>query len=127
VECVRGGDVGGPEEYGRAQYLDVVRERVRREALAQMRTGSHWGAEETGRWEGVPREQRICPHCLAGVEDVAHMLFVCPLYAPLREQYSVLFSQQHTVQSFFEQPAGPVAHFVAACRRVWKAASSAPP
>ena len=127
VQRVHGGDVGGPEEYGRAPYLDVVRERARREALAQLRTGSHWGAEETGRWERIPREQRICPHCVDGVEDVAHMLFDCPLYAPLRAQYSELFSQDHTIQSFLGQPAGPVAHFAAACRRTWVAASRASP
>lgn len=45
-----------------------ARERSRREALAQLRTGSHWGAEETGRWARprVPREQRTCPHCAGG-------------------------------------------------------------
>jgi hypothetical protein len=124
VEHVRGGRLEA-ECYGRVQYLDVVRERGRREALAQLRTGSHWGAEETGRWTGVAREQRVCPHCRSGVEDVAHMLFDCPLYAPQREQYPELFSQDHTLQTFFEQPAGPVAHFAAACRRQWEAVTAA--
>jgi hypothetical protein len=45
--------------------------------LAQLRTGSHWLAEETGRWERVPRPQRTCPHCQDGLEDVKHALFVC--------------------------------------------------
>jgi hypothetical protein len=124
VEHVRGGRLEA-ECYGRVQYLDVVRERGRREALAQLRTGSHWGAEETGRWIGVAREQRVCPHCRSGVEDVAHMLFDCPLYAPQREQYPELFAQDHTLQTFFEQPAGPVAHFAAACRRQWEAVTAA--
>ncbi|EFN51351.1 hypothetical protein CHLNCDRAFT_141074 [Chlorella variabilis] len=42
----------------RETYLDAVRRRQDREALAQLRTGSHWGAEETGRWTRRPREQR---------------------------------------------------------------------
>ena len=33
-----------------APYLGAVRQRARRAALAQLRTGSHWPAEETGRW-----------------------------------------------------------------------------
>lgn len=100
--------------------MGVVRERRRREALAQWRTGSHWGAEETGRWARpiMPRVQRFCPHCNGGVEDVGHMVFDCPLYWRLREQYPDLFAQEHTLQSFLEQPAGPVAHFADACRRL---------
>ena len=104
-----------------AAYVDAIRERPRREALAQLRTGSHWLAEETGRWQQprVPHEQRICPYCRSGVEDVAHVLFACPLYAPLRVRFADLFSQEHTLQSFFAQPPGPVAHFAAVCRRAW--------
>ena len=73
VESVRGSYLE-VECYGRAEYLSVVRERRRREALAQLRTGSHWGAEETGRWARprVPREQRMCPHCAGG-------LSTCPI------------------------------------------------
>ena len=74
VEAVRGGELA-VEGYGRVLYLDVVRERKRREALAQLRTGSHWWAEETGRWVGVAREHRMCPHCGGGVEHMARMVF----------------------------------------------------
>jgi hypothetical protein len=75
VESVRGGYLE-VECYGSAEHLSVVRERRRMEALAQLRTGSHWGAEETGRWARprVPREQRTCPHCAGGVEDVSHIV-----------------------------------------------------
>ena len=124
VQSVRGGCLE-VECYGRAEYLGVVKERRRRQALAQWRTGSHWGAEETGRWARpiMPRAQRLCPHCSGGVEDVGHMVFDCPLYSRLREQYPDLFAQEHTLQSFLEQPAGPVAHFADACRRVHEAAT----
>ena len=126
VEGVQGGCLE-VQCYGRAEYLGVVRERRRREALAQLRTGSHWGAEETGRWARprVSKEQRVCPHCAAGVEDVAHMVFRCPLYSSLREQYSDLFAKEHTLRSFFQQPAGPIAHFAAACRQQHETASVA--
>ncbi len=69
--------------HGRSEYLRVVWERRQREALAPLRTGSHWRAEETGRWarSRVPRDQRMCPHCAGGGEDVSHMLFDCPLYS----------------------------------------------
>lgn len=111
--------------YGRAAYLDAVRERVRRQALAQLRTGSHWGAEETGRWERVDREQRICPHCRTGIEDVEHMLFACPLYVTVRARFPQLFAEQHSLHSFLEQTPGTVAHFAADIRRTWTAATEA--
>jgi hypothetical protein len=46
-----GGQVPVAEEYVPlpAAYLGAVRQRSRRVVLAQLRTGSHWLAEETGR------------------------------------------------------------------------------
>jgi hypothetical protein len=74
----------------------LVRERQRRQAYMQLRTGTHWGAEETGRCQRprVPREQRVCPHCSSGaIETVQHMVFDCPLYAQLRVQFADLFDR----------------------------------
>ena len=71
------------DTYSRAQYLLEVRRRPERQALAQLRTGSHWLLEERGRMNPhIPREQRVCPHCNRGIEDAAHAVFSCPLYAP---------------------------------------------
>jgi hypothetical protein len=55
-------------------------------AVAQFRTGSHWLAIRTGRWQGRPRHERVCPHCRDVVEDELH-LFECPLYEELRAQH----------------------------------------
>ena len=109
-----------------AAYLAGVRERCRREALAQWRTGSHWGAEETGRWQKVPRELRLCPHCSGGTETVEHMAFQCPLYADLRLRFSDLFEPQPaSLHAFLHQPAPRLASFAAACRREWQSATDA--
>lgn len=51
-----------------AAYLTAVGGRSRRVPLAQLRTGCHVGAEDTGCWENVPRKQRLCNHCGVGVE-----------------------------------------------------------
>jgi hypothetical protein len=76
--------------------LSLVRERQRRQALMQLRAGTHCGAEETGRCKRprVPREQRVCPYCNSGaIETVPHMVFDCPLYADLRAQFADLFAR----------------------------------
>ena len=113
----------------RAPYLEVVRQRRLREALAQLRTGSHWGAEETGRWSQTPREQRHCPHCtMQAVEDAAHMLLVCPLYDPIRTTFSDLFSDPSrtaNISEFFNQDHCRLASFASACRESWQAATAA--
>ena len=64
----------------------------------------------------MAREQRVCPHCLGGVEDVQHALFVCPLYSPMRARFSGLVFQS-SVHAFMEQDPVLVAAFVAECQR----------
>ncbi|EFN60189.1 hypothetical protein CHLNCDRAFT_56640 [Chlorella variabilis] len=114
-----------PED--RETYLDAVRRRQDREALAQLRTGSHWGAEETGRWTRRPREQRVCPHCHDGIEDAPHMLLTCPLYAPLRLNFPDLFAEPHPPHRFLRQKPCRLAAFAAACHQRWLTATVALP
>ena len=87
------GDVcGSPptaEQLGQqVPYLDV-RQGSQQSALVQVQTGTHWGAEETGRFTQVPRPERICPRCQphdsTAIEDATHMLLHCCLTHPLWE------------------------------------------
>jgi hypothetical protein len=83
-----------PGWYGMPDYLSEVRELRCRRGLTELRTGLHWGAEETGR-RTVPftaRERRVCPHCSGGVEDTHHIVFACPLYGPERARWPELFT-----------------------------------
>jgi hypothetical protein len=127
---------GRPAPAVQPAYLSRVRERHRRVALAQLRTGTHWGAEETGRCQRprVPREQRVCPHCAgSAIETVAHMVFVCPFYAAVRTQFADLFAEMPeppTLEPFFRQSTGrPIrlARFAAALHHAWQAAAGLPP
>jgi hypothetical protein len=124
TQLVCGGNLTAASMGVRAAYLTDVRELSRREALAQLRI-AHWGAEETGRWEGIPREQRLCRHCGGGVETVGHMIFDCPQYAPLRSRCSDLFAEQHTLHMFLQQSPARLATFAAALKREWQVATTA--
>jgi hypothetical protein len=100
-------------------YLSEVRKRHCRRGLTELRTGLHWGAEETGR-RTVPftaRERRVCLHCSDGIEDTHHIVFACPLYNPERARWPELFAGRPSIHAFFQQPAAPLAQFAAACRR----------
>ena len=63
--------------YTPAAYLQAVGGwRQRKHYLAQLRTGSHWLAVETGRYGNarVERAQRLCQRCDANSgDDVEHM------------------------------------------------------
>ncbi len=107
-----------------AAYLGAVRQRSRRVSLAQLRMGSYWLAEETGRWERVPCAQRTCPHCQGGLGDMHHALFVCPLYMPVRARFPDLVFDP-TVHAFLEQGPVLIVAFVAECQRMHAAAATA--
>lgn len=115
VHVVRDGI--GAEGYQPAAYLTAVADRPRRVRLAQLRTGSHWLRIETGRWQKLERAQRMCPNCgAAAVEDEAHMVFDCALYAGLRLQFADLFTlDDRNLALFLSQDPLRVAQFVHQC------------
>ena len=54
---------------------------------------------ELGRYQGIPREQRLCPLCdIDKVEDELHILFDCPRYCELRKP---LFEQAALTDASF--------------------------
>ena len=76
--------------------LAAIPQRSRRRALTQLLCGSHWLAEEMGRWLRLQRSVHLCPHCLmegaCHVEDVAlHAILHCPRTAALRGQFAESF------------------------------------
>ena len=141
---VCGGDLT-PDTYGPAAYLADVRKRHHRQALAQIRTGSHWLTESTGRMRRIPRDQRTCPTCTTApppppalsppgpLETTTHATFRCPLYADLRPLWPDLFPTPATpatpppplsLATFLLQPADQLAPFYAACKRRWETTHS---
>ena len=66
------------EEYLKSSNIEGRRQMVR------FRGGTNTLRIETGRWEGLQREERICLQCLQGVEDERHVLLHCNLYSDLR-------------------------------------------
>lgn len=118
ISYIRGGI--NIDNYQPAAYLSAVADRRRRVCLAQLRTGSHWLRVETGRWQRLEREQRVCPHCTAGaVEDEMHMIFDCPKYAGVRLQFPALFSSgDRILGSFLSQDPTAVAEYIHQCYRL---------
>jgi len=66
-----------------------------RRAITQLRTSSHKLEIETGRWNKIPRNQRICKNCILNkIEDENHLLFECQMYTTERnELYNTIKSK----------------------------------
>ena len=66
-------------------YCKVNLTRGQRSVLAKLRLGILPINIELERYNGTPREERICQICDSGeIEDEKHFLFVCPVYAESR-------------------------------------------
>ena len=116
---------GLPEDgYLAPPYFSIVKRRADRRSLTQIRTGSHWLREETGRWERLEREQRVCPHCAQSdvrvIEDVEHMLFSCPSYSSVRDRYQCLNFSDINLHQFLQQDPIQLASFSTACWQQYK-------
>ena len=69
-------------------YLSLVEKPVFRLALCKFRVSAHCLKVETGRWNNIPRMERLCDLCTSKyIEDEFHFLLVCPKYSDLRAKY----------------------------------------
>ncbi|MEW8544936.1 MAG: reverse transcriptase family protein, partial [Candidatus Thiodiazotropha sp.] len=85
-------------EYVTERYVKVLLSKSERSAMAKFRCGVAPLRIETGRFERLPVEQRLCFHCSGHVEDELHVLTECPLYQDLRDN---LYERASDVQENF--------------------------
>ena len=79
-------------------YLNFVRTKKYRQAIASLRCSSHRLETEAGRWHKpirTPVENRKCKRCDV-VENEFHFLFECSLYSELRIQYLDCYFYEHS-------------------------------
>ena len=67
-------------------YVKTVMPRCHRSALAKFRCGVAPIRVETGRYERLPLNIRLCPFCNAEIEDELHVLTVCPMYTDFSDE-----------------------------------------
>jgi len=93
-------------EYVTEQYCKLIMPPRHRSAFCKFRCGVAPIRIETGRYEGLPIQERNCPFC-NNVEDEYHVLFHCPVYCDIREtlfkrasETNVLFLTLNDVDKF---------------------------
>ncbi|KAH7623607.1 hypothetical protein NADE_008433 [Nannochloris sp. 'desiccata'] len=99
--------------------------------LLQLRTGSHWLMEETGRWGHIEKEERFCKQCLKNerenCETVELMIFHCPNYDSCRADFSCLDFTNNKLSKFLEQPDTQVGSFANKCEQRHRELNPPPP
>ena len=74
------------EKFQFEPYLDILPLNLR-VAMTRFRMSNHKLPIETGRWRGIPRNDRICPKCQNNVlGDEHHFLFECPTFLESRSK-----------------------------------------
>ena len=83
-----------------SHYLDFTRKITNRKALVKLLIGNHELMMESGRYDQIPRENRLCPSCnFNEIEDEIHFLFSCPKYSiPRDEFYSKVQFHVYTIK-----------------------------
>ena len=68
------------------QYLKLIKIPKIRTSIARFRIWAHKLPVETGRYKGLGRAERTCPHCNYGIGDEQHYMFQCdnPILLKLR-------------------------------------------
>ena len=69
-------------------YLDLTRKNPFRKTLVKLRISSHKLRIETGRYDNIPRDERLCNLCNCNrIEDETHFLLDCPSFSSIREMF----------------------------------------
>lgn len=85
-------------EYGTESYVKRILSKNERSAMAKFRCGVAPLRIETGRYERLPVEQRLCCQCSGHIEDELHVITECPLYLDLRDN---LYENARAIQENF--------------------------
>ena len=90
-------------------YMDDIERGI----ISRWRLSNHRLKIETGRYTipTTPRAERTCNLCSI-LEDECHVIFVCPLYSHIRQNYRYLFQRISSINNFLN-PSSNDAKFVA--------------
>ena len=74
--------------YSPSAYLDLTRKNPSRKALVKLRISSHKLRIETGRYDNIPGDERLCNLCNCNrIEDETRFLLHCPSFSSIRDMF----------------------------------------
>ena len=76
------------KNYSLSAYLDLTRKNPSRKSLVKLRISSHKLRIETGRYEKIPRGERLCSLCNCNkIERETHFSLDYPIYSSIRDRF----------------------------------------
>jgi hypothetical protein len=79
------------------EYLTTIKNPCQRRLYTKLRISNHKLLIECGRYQQIPKEERICRHCnLNSIEDEFHFAFECQKYENIRN------NSNNILQTFFQ-------------------------
>lgn len=80
--------------FGVENYV-LLKNRCLTSLLSQFRIGILPLKIETGRFQNIPVDERLCDLCNTDIEDEYHFLMACPKYAEFRQQMITNVSEKY--------------------------------
>ena len=77
-------------------YSNFVDDRFRA-VITRWRLSNHKLRVETGRYNGVPRSDRVCLECNV-VEDESHAIYACPMFMNIRRSHMKIIEKYTNVK-----------------------------
>ena len=74
------------QSFSTEKYVTLILPRKHRAAFCKFRAGVAPLRIETGRYERLPVDQRLCPFCKDLIENEIHVILKCPMYADIRSE-----------------------------------------
>lgn len=94
-------------EFKTEHYVKIILPSKHRSAFSKFRAGVAPLRIETGRFERLPEQQRLCPFCVDSIENEMHVYMRCPMYHDIRLevfdralQIDTLFHSKTEVEQF---------------------------
>ena len=87
-------------EFKLEEYLTFVKNSSHRRLLCQFRTSSHKLSIESGRYQNISRQQRLCEYCNSNeVEDEHHFSISCKYYEQQRNDFHDILQNNFNIQA----------------------------
>ena len=84
-------------------YLSCISSTALQISFSRFRLSSHNLLCETGRYNNIPYDRRICTFCnMQVIENEYHFILICPIYSDLRKMYlPKIYNRWPNLQKFF--------------------------
>ena len=101
------------KEYKLESYLDIIKDPSKRKIYTKFRISNHRLLIEYGRYQKIPREERVCTYCINGsVEDEFHFAFECHKYENLRNNCNPILKNFFQLQTTLESKKDLLTHIM---------------